>query len=205
MAKLDKKVYERELELLQIELVKLQEWVKQEKLKLVVIFEGRDAAGKGGVIKTITEKLNPRVCRVAALPAPTEKEKTQWYFQRYVAHLPAGGEIVLFDRSWYNRAGVEKVMGFCSDEEYQEFLRSCLNLNACCNVLGSSYSNTGFQYPMKSKSGALSSGLIRPSNAGNSVQWISSLVSAGQPIRELKMRCLLTPIPNTARGGWCLG
>ncbi|EJH55933.1 polyphosphate kinase 2 [Vibrio cholerae HC-46B1] len=125
MAKLDKKVYERELELLQIELVKLQEWVKQEKLKLVVIFEGRDAAGKGGVIKTITEKLNPRVCRVAALPAPTEKEKTLWYFQRYVAHLPAGGEIVLFDRSWYNRAGVEKVMGFCSDEEYQEFLRSC--------------------------------------------------------------------------------
>ncbi|WP_119468154.1 polyphosphate kinase 2 [Vibrio cholerae] len=125
MAKLDKKVYERELELLQIELVKLQEWVKQEKLKLVVIFEGRDAAGKGGVIKTITEKLNPRVCRVAALPAPTEKEKTQWYFQRYVAHLPAGGEIVLFDRSWYNRAGVEKGMGFCSDEEYQEFLRSC--------------------------------------------------------------------------------
>ncbi|GHZ53803.1 polyphosphate kinase 2 [Vibrio cholerae] len=125
MAKLDKKVYERELELLQIELVKLQEWVKQEKLKLVVIFEGRDAAGKGGVIKTITEKLNPRVCRVAALPTPTEKEKTQWYFQRYVAHLPAGGEIVLFDRSWYNRAGVEKVMGFCSDEEYQEFLRSC--------------------------------------------------------------------------------
>ncbi len=125
MAKLDKKVYERELELLQIELVKLQEWVKQEKLKLVVIFEGRDAAGKGGVIKTITEKLNPRVCRVAALPAPTEKEKTQWYFQRYVAHLPAYGEIVLFDRSWYNRAGVEKVMGFCSDEEYQEFLRSC--------------------------------------------------------------------------------
>ncbi|EEO03974.1 TPA: polyphosphate kinase 2 [Vibrio cholerae] len=125
MAKLDKKVYECELELLQIELVKLQEWVKQEKLKLVVIFEGRDAAGKGGVIKTITEKLNPRVCRVAALPAPTEKEKTQWYFQRYVAHLPAGGEIVLFDRSWYNRAGVEKVMGFCSDEEYQEFLRSC--------------------------------------------------------------------------------
>ncbi|EOX4129578.1 polyphosphate kinase 2 [Vibrio cholerae] len=125
MAKLDKKVYERELELLQIELVKLQEWVKQEKLKLVVIFEGRDAAGKGGVIKTTTEKLNPRVCRIAALPAPTEKEKTQWYFQRYVAHLPAAGEIVLFDRSWYNRAGVEKVMGFCSDEEYQEFLRSC--------------------------------------------------------------------------------
>ncbi|ENM5759223.1 polyphosphate kinase 2 [Vibrio mimicus] len=125
MTKLDKKVYEHELEQLQVELVKLQEWVKQEKLKVVVIFEGRDAAGKGGVIKTITEKLNHRVCRVAALPAPTEKEKTQWYFQRYVAHLPAGGEIVLFDRSWYNRAGVEKVMGFCSEEEHQEFLRSC--------------------------------------------------------------------------------
>ncbi|MCG9583366.1 polyphosphate kinase 2 [Vibrio tubiashii] len=124
-SKLDKKFYEKELQRLQIELVKLQEWVKQEGLKVVVIFEGRDAAGKGGVIKRITEKLNPRICRIAALPAPTEKEKTQWYFQRYVAHLPAAGEIVLFDRSWYNRAGVEKVMGFCSDEQYDEFLRSC--------------------------------------------------------------------------------
>lgn len=125
MGKIDKKKYEKELEKLQIELVKLQSWVKQEGLKVVVIFEGRDAAGKGGVIKRITEKLNPRICRVAALPAPTEKEKTQWYFQRYVAHLPSAGEIVLFDRSWYNRAGVEKVMGFCSDEQYEEFLRSC--------------------------------------------------------------------------------
>lgn len=125
MAKVKKKVYEKELQRLQVELVKLQEWVRHEKLKVVVIFEGRDAAGKGGVIKRITEKLNPRVCRVAALPAPTEKEKTQWYFQRYVAHLPAGGEMVLFDRSWYNRAGVEKVMGFCTGDEYEEFLRSC--------------------------------------------------------------------------------
>ncbi|ELH7951470.1 polyphosphate kinase 2 [Vibrio fluvialis] len=125
MTKLKRKFYEQELERLQVELVKLQEWVKHEKLKVVVIFEGRDAAGKGGVIKRITEKLNPRVCCVAALPAPTEKEKTQWYFQRYVTHLPAGGEIVLFDRSWYNRAGVEKVMGFCTGEEYEEFLRSC--------------------------------------------------------------------------------
>ncbi len=123
--KTDKRVYEKELEKLQIELVKLQSWVQQQGLKVVVIFEGRDAAGKGGVIKRITEKLNPRICRVAALPAPTEKEKTQWYFQRYVAHLPAAGEIVLFDRSWYNRAGVEKVMGFCSNDEYEEFLRSC--------------------------------------------------------------------------------
>ncbi len=123
--KLDKKFYERELKRLQIELVKLQEWVKYKGLKVVVLFEGRDAAGKGGVIKRITECLNPRICRVAALPAPTDREKTQWYFQRYVAHLPAAGEIVLFDRSWYNRAGVERVMGFCTEEEYREFLRSC--------------------------------------------------------------------------------
>jgi polyphosphate kinase 2 len=109
---------------LQVELVKLQEWVRFKGLKVVVIFEGRDAAGKGGVIKRITESLNPRVCRVVALPAPTEREKTQWYFQRYAAHLPAAGEMVLFDRSWYNRAGVERVMGFCTEAEYAEFLRS---------------------------------------------------------------------------------
>jgi len=120
----EKKVYIAELQRMQIELVKLQEWVRYKSLKVVVIFEGRDAAGKGGVIKRITESLNPRVCRVVALPAPTEREKTQWYFQRYVAHLPAAGEMVLFDRSWYNRAGVERVMGFCTDEEHAEFLRS---------------------------------------------------------------------------------
>jgi polyphosphate kinase len=119
-----KKIYEDELARLQVELVKLQEWVRAKKLKVVVIFEGRDAAGKGGVIKRITESLNPRICRVVALGTPTEKEKSQWYFQRYVAQLPAGGEIVLFDRSWYNRAGVERVMGFCTEEEYREFLRS---------------------------------------------------------------------------------
>ncbi len=117
--------YQRELFKLQKELVKLQGWVKREGLKLVVIFEGRDAAGKGGVIKRITQFLNPRICRVVALPTPTEREKTQWYFQRYCSHLPAAGEIVLFDRSWYNRAGVERVMGFCTESEYQEFLRSC--------------------------------------------------------------------------------
>ena len=122
---LKKKVYEKELARLQIELVKLQNWIKREGLKIVVLFEGRDAAGKGGVIKRITESLNPRICRVVALGTPTEREKTQWYFQRYVAQLPAAGEIVLFDRSWYNRGGVERVMGFCTDEEYWEFLRSC--------------------------------------------------------------------------------
>ena len=109
---------------LQGELVKLQDWVATSKQKVVILFEGRDAAGKGGVIKRITQRLNPRVCRVVALPAPNDRERTQWYFQRYAAHLPAGGEIVLFDRSWYNRAGVERVMGFCSDEEYDEFFRS---------------------------------------------------------------------------------
>jgi len=117
--------YRKELAKLQVELVKLQEWIKQKGLKVVVIFEGRDAAGKGGVIKRITECLNPRICRVVALGVPTDKEKTQWYFQRYVAQLPAAGEMVLFDRSWYNRAGVERVMGFCTDAEYEEFLRSC--------------------------------------------------------------------------------
>ena len=118
-------VYDDELRQLQIELVKLQEWIRQKGLKLVAIFEGRDAAGKGGAIKRITESLNPRVCRVVALGTPTEREKTQWYFQRYVAHLPAAGEMVLFDRSWYNRAGVERVMGFCNENEYLEFLHSC--------------------------------------------------------------------------------
>jgi polyphosphate kinase 2 len=117
--------YERELAELQIELVKLQEWVKHKGLKVVVVFEGRDAAGKGGTIKRITESLNPRICRVVALTAPTERERTQWYFQRYVAQLPAAGEMVLFDRSWYNRAGVERVMGFCTEAEVQEFFRSC--------------------------------------------------------------------------------
>ncbi len=125
--KIHKKFYDEELNRLQIELVKLQEWIKQERLKVVVIFEGRDAAGKGGTIKRIIQSLNPRICRVVALGTPTEKEKTQWYFQRYVAHLPAAGEMVLFDRSWYNRAGVEKVMGFCTNDEYWEFLRACPN------------------------------------------------------------------------------
>ena len=127
LKKIGNKFYEKELNRLQIELVKLQEWVKLKGLKVVVIFEGRDAAGKGGTIKSIIQSLNPRICRVVALGKPTEKERTQWYFQRYVHHLPAAGEMVLFDRSWYNRAGVEQVMGFCTSEEYWEFLRSCPN------------------------------------------------------------------------------
>jgi len=123
--KISTRLYQRTLANLQVELVKLQNWIVQQRLKVVILFEGRDAAGKGGTIKRITECLNPRVTRVVALPAPTEREKTQWYFQRYAAHLPAAGEIVIFDRSWYNRAGVERVMNYCTEEEYREFLRSC--------------------------------------------------------------------------------
>jgi polyphosphate kinase len=119
-----RRAYFKELFRLQGELVKLQDWVQHSRQKVVILFEGRDAAGKGGVIKRITQRLNPRVARVAALPAPNDRERTQWYFQRYVAHLPAAGEIVLFDRSWYNRAGVERVMGFCTDDEYEEFFRT---------------------------------------------------------------------------------
>jgi len=125
VARMPRKIYETELFRLQAELVKLQEWVRTEGARLVVIFEGRDAAGKGGTIKRVTQFLNPRIARIAALPAPTEREQTQWYFQRYVDHLPAAGEIVLFDRSWYNRAGVEHVMGFCTKEEYSRFLHQC--------------------------------------------------------------------------------
>jgi polyphosphate kinase len=124
-SRIGKKAYERELNRLYIELVKMQEWIRHSGMKVIIIFEGRDAAGKGGAIKRITEPLNPRYARIVALGVPTEREKSQWYFQRYVAHLPAAGEMVLFDRSWYNRAGVERVMGFCTDAEYHEFLRSC--------------------------------------------------------------------------------
>jgi len=123
--RLTSKEYDKELERLQTELLAMQEWIQSTGARLVVLFEGRDTAGKGGTIKRITQFLNPRHCRVVALPAPTEREKGQWYFQRYVEHLPAAGEIVLFDRSWYNRAGVERVMGYCTQEEYEEFMRFC--------------------------------------------------------------------------------
>jgi polyphosphate kinase 2 len=124
-ARLSRRVYENELYRLQAELVKMQEWVRSEGARIVVIFEGRDAAGKGSTIKRVTEYLNPRVARIVALPAPTEREQTEWYFQRYVSHLPAAGELTLFDRSWYNRAGVERVMGFCTKEDYSRFVHQC--------------------------------------------------------------------------------
>ena len=141
--KLSRKVYDQELSRLGLELAKLQEWVKARGLKVVVIFEGRDAAGKGGAIKTITLGLNPRIARVVALPAPTERERTQWYFQRYIAHLPAAGEIVLLDRSWYNRAGVERVMGFATGDEIEDFYRSCPDSSGCWSARASSSSSTG--------------------------------------------------------------
>src|SRR5260370_40849066 len=122
---LDRKDYDRELRRLQVELLQLEEWIRHRGLRVVVLFEGRDTAGKGGLIKRMTALLNPRFVRVVALPAPTERERTQWYFQRYITHLPSAGEMVLFDRSWYNRAGVERVMGFCTDEEYEDFMRTC--------------------------------------------------------------------------------
>src|SRR5580704_17198810 len=125
VAKLGRKEFDEALARLQVELVKLQEWVKFKGLKIVIVFEGRDAAGKGGVIKRLTERVSPRVFRVVALPAPSEREKTQMYIQRYLPHLPAAGEVVLFDRSWYNRAGVERVMGFCTEEDVQKFLKQC--------------------------------------------------------------------------------
>ena len=146
-----RRVYFRELVRLQGELVRLQDWVKATGHRLVVLFEGRDAAGKGGAIKRIAQRLNPRICRVAALPAPNDRERTQWYFQRYIAHLPAAGEIVLFDRSWYNRAGVERVMGFCTDEQYEEFFRSVPEFERMLVRSGIQVVNTGFPSRMMSR------------------------------------------------------
>lgn len=146
-----RRIYFAELFRLQGELVKLQSWVVKTGHKVVILFEGRDAAGKGGVIKRITQRLNPRVCRVAALPAPNDRERTQWYFQRYVSHLPAAGEIVLFDRSWYNRAGVEQVMGFCNADQYEEFFRTVPEFEKeCSRALVFNSSSTGFPFPIRS-------------------------------------------------------
>jgi polyphosphate kinase 2 (PPK2 family) len=152
---MDRKLYFKDLFRLQGELVKLQDWVVAQKLKVVVIFEGRDAAGKGGVIKRITQRLNPRICRVAALPAPNERERTQWYFQRYASHLPAAGEVVLFDRSWYNRAGVERVMGFCTADECEESsCAQCRSSSASWCARASSSSSTGSRLPTRSSTSA---------------------------------------------------
>jgi len=195
---LSKKEYEKELGKLQIELVKLQEWIKHEKLKVVVIFEGRDAAGKGGVIKRITMRLNPRVCRVVALGTPTEREKTQWYFQRYVPHLPAEGEMVLFDRSWYNRAGVERVMGFCTDEQYREFLRSCPEFERMLVRNGIILVKYWFSVSDEEQEQRFQSRLTDPTKRWK--LWIWNQEQNGRDIPKPKMKCLLIPILNKRHG-----
>jgi polyphosphate kinase len=192
--KMKKKPYEEELARLQLELIKLQEWIKHSGLRVVVIFEGRDAAGKGGTIKRITESLNPRICRVVALAAPTERERTQWYFQRYVTHLPAAGEIVLFDRSWYNRAGVERVMGFCTEDEYQEFLRSCPEFERM--LLRSGIVLIKYWFSVSSAASR-----TRPA-AGSSAPWTSSPASCGSSSPGPRTTCSTTPTPSSPPGGW---
>ena len=186
---LDRHIYFKELLRLQKELVKLQDWVVHQKLKLMVLFEGRDAAGKGGVIKRITQRLNPRICKVVALSAPTERERTQWYFQRYVSHLSAGGEIVLFDRCWYNRAGVERVMGFCAERiarasfDVPEFERMLARME-------SSSSSTGSRSPTKSKSRASRRSTTIRSSSGSSARWIWKAAPAGKRTPMSKRRLL---------------
>ena len=193
--------YLEELRRLQIELVKMQEWIKFNGLKMVIIFEGRDAAGKGGAIKRITECLNPRYARVVALPAPTERERTQWYFQRYVAHLPSAGEMVLFDRSWYNRSGVERVMGFCNCRpSYSEYLRCVLSLSACWFAPASSSSNTGFRSATKSRSAVSRIASTIPQNVGSSAPWISNHAPAGSNTPAPKTTCSSIQISNRLPG-----
>src|SRR5438046_3168780 len=171
-SKLKRKEYESELEKLHVELVKLQEWVKHKGLKICIVFEGRDGAGKGGTIKAITERVSPRVFRVIALPAPTEREKSQMYIQRYLPHLPAAGEIVIFDRSWYSRAGVERVMGFCSEEQAQHFLKASPPVEKPSWILESSCSNTGWRSAPRSRPGGWNRGSTTAEKSGSSRQWI---------------------------------
>ena len=201
--KLKKKDYEQSLAQLNVELIKLQDWVKAQGLKVVVLFEGRDAAGKGGSIKRITEPLNPRVCRVVALGTPTEREKTQWYFQRYVAHLPAAGEIVLFDRSWYNRAGVERVMGFCTDDEYWEFLRTVPRVREDADQLGDPPGQVLVLGERRGTGAPVPGPHQRPRpSAGRSARWTSSHAGSGSSTPRPRTRCSTTPTPRSPRGGW---
>ena len=195
------KVFMKELARLQIELVKLQEWVKHEGLKIVVLFEGRDAAGKGGVIKRITESLNPRICRVVALGRPTERERTSWYFQRYVEHLPSAGEIVLFDRSWYNRAGVEHVMGFCTDKEYQEFLQELSRIRNDVDPLRN-HSGQILVLGQRSRSrrSASRAGCSIRRAAGSSARWTWNRVPSGTNTPRPRTPCSPTPTPSSHPG-----
>jgi len=205
--KLKRKYYEKELERLQEELVKLQHWIKDQGLKVCVVFEGRDAAGKGGVIKRIIRRLNPRIVRVVALGTPTEKEKEQWYFQRYADHLPTAGEMVLFDRSWYNRAGVERVMGFCTDDEYREFMRVCepaRNLSECWFVPVSSSSNTGSRLATRNRSVVFKDVITIRCAVGSLAPWIWRRGLNGWNTPGPRMLCLCTPISKRHHGTWSM-
>jgi polyphosphate kinase 2 len=195
--------YFSELFRLQGELVKLQSWVVKTGHKVVILFEGRDAAGKGGVIKRITQRLNPRVCRVAALPAPNDRERTQWYFQRYVSHLPAAGEIVLFDRSWYNRAGVEKVMGFCNDDQYEEFFRTVPEFERMLARSGIQLIKYWFSISDQNRTCAFSAAFTTRSSNGSSAPWTWSPVGAGRPTPRPRKSCWNAPTSTKRHGGWC--
>lgn len=197
----DRLRYFKELFRLQRELVKLQDWVVNQKLKVVVIFEGRDAAGKGGVIKRITQRLNPRVCRVAALPAPSERERTQWYFQRYAAHLPGAGEIVLFDRSWYNRAGVERVMGFCSDDDVEEFFRSVPDFERMLVRSGIKLIKYWFSITDEEQHFQFQMRFMTRSSNGSYLRWTWSPAAAGRTTRRPRRRCLIAHTFRKRHGG----
>ena len=201
--KMKRKQYENELRKLQTELCRLQEWVKLKGLRVIVVFEGRDAAGKGGTIKAITERVSPRVFRLVALPAPSDREKTQMYMQRYMQHFPAAGEVVIFDRSWYNRAGVERVMGFCSEEEYGVSWKTARLSKSTSSTAGSSSSSSGLKWVRRNKSGG-----SRPASRtrcvnGNSVRWTSNHMPVGTTIRVPATRCSKRPTPSTRRGISC--
>ncbi len=200
--RLDRTLYETELARLQVELVKMHEWVKHAGLRVLVVFEGRDAAGKGGVIKRITECLNPRICRVVALTAPTERERTQWYFQRYVAHLPSAGEMVLLDRSWYNRAGVERVMGFCDEEEYREFLRSCPEFERMLIRSGIILVKYWFSVSDAEQERRFQDRIDDPTKRWKLSPMDMNRASTGSSTRGRRTRCSPTPTPSRRPGSW---
>ena len=201
--KIKKDFYEKELSRLQNELVNLQYWVKSQDLRVLLIFEGRGGAGKGGVIKRIVEPLNPRDCRIVALAKPSDRERTQWYFQRYVSHLPAAGEMVIFDRSWYNRSGVEKVMGFCTDAEYREFLRSCPEFERMLVRSGIIVRKYWFSVAKRSRRSVFRSAPTIRSSVGSSVTWTWSSAISGSISPKPKTRPSSTPTSRRLVGMSC--